>query len=363
MNKVILFIGLLFVITQVLAQDNLGGYNQYPYEHTQLELIQLALTQSTLAQTEPSTKTKSAKTELTQKNQNKNNVYKTRLSSFKPKSWYKKVNYFVTLGQEQRHIDISRQPENEVMKLELFKANYDATLLSFTAGGNVFRRTSMHLDVSLNKFTLKGNIHGIDTEPVKYQRNKSLAELFVEHDLSNRFINGFTLGFDLYYGRDRYRNLGNITTYTDQEYGGGLMVSRKLKFETSDLRFDYIFSYRKAEVDGVEPDQSLNRFHNVLLGYRYQWSYDFSTGFNGRLSYYPNVNKANYWESDFIYSLTSEVNYRLSDSNELSLRMEYMSFGSSDYTHIISLRFEHLFGSKQSKRRRRRYKIPNLLIK
>ena len=284
----------------------------------------------------------------------------TNLKKVKHKLWYTKINYFAQLGQDRRTMAVSRNTANESIKSELFKADYDATLLSFAAGGNLFNQTSVHLELTFNKFTLDGNIIGIDKAPVRYQRNKTLLEFFVEYDLGK----GITLGGDLYYGGDFYKNKGDSEKYYDEEFGGGLLAAYKFKLGTFDTRLDYIFSYRGINSDSIEDGLSSKSFHNLLFSISHQWSYELSTNLNSRVSYYPNYDLSQYWDALYVYALSAEIHYRLWDSDEVSLRIDRTNFVSANsYVNSISLRFEHQFGSKKSKRRKRRHKIPNLLIK
>ena len=284
----------------------------------------------------------------------------TNLKKVKHKIWYTKINYFAQLGQDHRTMAVSRNIENDEINTELFKADYNATLLSFTAGGNLFDRTSVHLELTINKFTLDGNIIGIDNEPVRYQRNKTLLEFFVENDLGK----GITLGGDLYYGGDFYKNEGDSEKYYDEEFGGGLLAAHKFKLGVFDARLDYIFSYRGIHSDSIEDGTSSKSFHNLLFSISHQWTYELSINLNSRVSYYPKYDLSQYWDAPYVYALSAEIHYRLWDSDEVSLRIDRTNFATANsYVNSISLRFEHQFGAKKSKRRKRRHKIPNLLIK
>ena len=291
----------------------------------------------------------------------------TSLKKVKFKPWYTKINYFVLLGQDKRDIAVSRKLESRELDRELenesdselFKADYNATLLSFTAGGNLFNRTSLHFDLTFNKFTLDGDIIGVTKEAVRYQRNKTLVELFVEHDLGK----GVTLGGDLYYGGDYYKNKGEPEKFYDEEFGGGLLASSKFKLGSFDARLDYIFSYRGINPGNNDYEKSSRSFHNLLFSLSHQWSYELSTDLNTRVSYYPDYDLTQYWDAHYVYALATEIHYRVWDSDEVSLRIERMNFAGGSYVNSLSLRFEHQFGAKKSKRRKRRHKIPNLLIK
>jgi hypothetical protein len=287
------------------------------------------------------------------------------LSRAVARPWYEKINYFILLGQEKRDITVSRQPLNLAIDHDGLNADYNSSLLSFTAGGNLFAQTSLHLALTLNRFNLAGNIQTsrddnvYTVEPVEYQRNKTLTELFVEHELSR----GFSVGFDAYYSGDTYRDAEQEGSFLDEEFGAGLLLSRQIKVKLSAYRFDYILSHRRVN-PGVSELKTLKRtFHNAMLTYSYQWNYEFSTDINARLSYYPKYDPLSYWDNDFIYALGVSLNYRLWDRNEVVFKAERMSLGGSDIINILSLTFEHQFGSKTSKRRKRRHKIPQLLIK
>ena len=170
-------------------------------------------------------------------------------SQLKQKPWYKKINVFAELGQEYRNINVSRVSENQVVTSDYFKGDYDATLLSLTLGGNLFRKTSLYLDLTRSRSTLKGDIQTqgkdsfqLEDKAVRYQRNKILTEIFFERQLSQ----GFTAGFDLYYSYDPYANVNKPGSFLDEGYGGGLLLSRQFKLKSSYYRVDYILSHRRV---------------------------------------------------------------------------------------------------------------------
>ena len=287
-------------------------------------------------------------------------------SQLKQKPWYEKVNVFAELGQEYRNINVSRVSENERVTSDYFKGDYDATLLSLTLGGNLFRKTSVYLDVTRSRSILKGHIQTQDKDSfplkdkaVRYQRNKILTEVFFERQLNQ----GFTAGFDLYYSYDPYANVNKPGSFLDEGYGGGLLLSRQFKLKSSHYRVDYILSHRRITPSAKEQDTLSNTFHSALLTYSYQWSYSFSTDINARASYYPKYDDFSYWDTEFVYSLGAEFNYRFWNRNEIVLKAERMDLGDGDSINILALTFEHHFGSQKSKRRKRRHKIPQLLIK
>ena len=312
----------------------------------------------------------SVKTELVEIGAIKLNTVKldtNKLNTIKQRHWTKKINYFVSVTQETRDISINRVPDNKELDLETLMGNYTGTLFSFTAGGNLFKRTSIHFDFTVNSFSLQGDIDGVESEFVQFQRNKSLGELFVEYDLHR----GLTLGFDAYYGADEYRDQGEDEKFKDQEYGGGLLLSRKFKLGPLHNRLDYIYSYRTINIGSIEDGKSSLSFHNVLVAQRWPLTYELALGIDARFSYYPKADRSRYWESSIISSFGLGLDYRIKDKNELFLRLERMSFSDngfgtgpdSGYVNRLSIRLEHRLGSKQSKRRRRRNKAPHLLIK
>ena len=289
-----------------------------------------------------------------------------QFSQLKQKPWYDKVNFFAENGKEYRNIKVSREPENKALISDYFKGDYDSTSLSLTAGGNLFSQTSVYLDFTLNRFTLKGYIKGQGQgsyqpppEPVKYQRNTLLTELFFER----QFSKGFTAGFDFYYSNDPYVNLGEKGSFIDEGYGGGLLLSRQFKLKSSSYRLDYIFSHRRLNPGAKQQETISSTFHSALLTYSYQWSYSFSTDINARVSYYPKYDSFSYWDTQSIYSLGAEFTYRLWGSNEIVLKTERMDLGDGDSINTLALTFEHHFSAQKSKRRKRRHKIPQLLIK
>ena len=285
------------------------------------------------------------------------------------RAWYDKLNYFVWAGAEHKRLDLSRAVTNPAIKSSLLQADYDSQLYSFNAGGNIFDRTSVNMDIAYNKFTLEGDV--VDTnqddvtlaESVRFTRNKLLTELFVEYDLRN----GYTLGTDLYYGVSRYRNRADPvlkdTIFTDKEVGGGLMLSKTFRFEQAELKTEYILSYRRLlPGDPVFSKQS-RTFHNVLLSYNYHWSFDVSIDTFGRYSWYPRYDEGNFWDTKDLFAAGAEVSWRIQDNLVAAFRAERMQYGDGDTLDTVSINIEYQFGASDSKRRKRRRKIPQLLIR
>lgn len=275
------------------------------------------------------------------------------------KAWFSKINYFVAIKQDSRNIHIARKIKDPDINKETLIGTYNSTLLSLTAGGNLFKKTSINLDINLNRYELFGNVDGFYKVPVKYQRRKTLVELFVEYDLGD----AYTLAFDLYYGGDKYKDKGADKVYFDEEKGADVMFSKKYRFDSLNARLDYIFAYRTVDVELIEDGERSRDSHNMLASIIYNFNYEFSTKLSARFSYFPTFSEYNYWEAEYIYSTGAEINYRLGDTDEISIATDVMQYGDDSIVSTFAIRFEHLFGAKTSKRRQRRYKIPNLLIK
>ena len=283
----------------------------------------------------------------------------------KQKPWYSRINYFGNVTRESRKIEASRNTTNLALTNSELLVDYDTWLLSFTLGGNLFKRTSVNWDLTSEQYILEGmlvetNLSGTRNEsPVRFTRHKLLSEWFIEQDLTG----GFTLGADLYHGQSRYRDSRIDEVFTDKEYGGGLLLSKKFTFNSAELRTDYILSYRRLNPgDGMFETQS-RTFHSVLANYHHTFNFDWQADITARYSWYPTFDPENFWDARSIYSLGTEVVYRPWDEHQFALKLEHVWIGDEDTMEIISLNYETEFGAKSDKRRKRRRRIPNLLIR
>jgi len=297
----------------------------------------------------------------------------TRSQRFRGKPWYKKLNYFLSEEQEIREISMISFPLDSTVASEQLEANYKSSRLSFSVGGNLFKDTSVYLDLTFNRFSLDGNIEDNYTDssfsfdkPVSYDRNQTATEMFIEYDLGW----GVSTGLDLYMGGDKFLNSDQGGSSTNKEnnvykeYGVGIQLSKQFTFDSSFYRLDYILSHREIKIRGVMGEEIHNRFHNLISSYHYTLSHAFSTDINARISYYPSYDPSLFWDARYITSVGAEVNYQLFSMNQLSARIERLDFGSSSGSHanVATVRIEHRFGRQSSKRRIRRYKMPNFLI-
>ena len=299
------------------------------------------------------TKKKSFKPKL---NLTKSN--KPRRSALQAKPWYSKISTFASINRERRDIDIKRRSLISSLGTESFTGEANATNLALTSGGQLLKQTSFHLDLTLTDLKLDGLQHAVEDEYVRFKRHKTLTEFFVEHRLSK----DWSIGGDLYYGGDYYRNIGESIRIYDEEMGGGISLERQFKFEAGDARLRYIFSHRKVNLGNNSKDDSSRHFHSILGTFNHQWSFDMSSDINVRWSYYPSVDEFKYWEAKYVWSIGHEFNYRLSNSSEFAFNLDYLAFDDSS-TSTVSLNYRYRFGASESKRRMRRHKIPRLLIK
>ncbi|MCL1123211.1 hypothetical protein [Shewanella surugensis] len=279
--------------------------------------------------------------------------------------WYRKINYYVDLSQEVREIELSRDTHNTALKDSQLHAQYDATILSLTAGGNLLTNTSVHLDLAYEQLTMEGEVIDINqsdyrqSELFTLSRNKMQTELFVEYDLGG----GYTLGGDVYYGESRYKDNGDNQLYRDREMGAGLMFSRQFYFDSADLTLEYIFSHRQVLPGDKAFETQSRNFHNLLNRYRYRWGFDFILDVFTRVSYYPEYDAYNFWDTSLLYSFGSELTYQLGKGMRVSLRAERTELGEGDYINTFFANFEYQFGLNKGKRRLRRRKTPQLLIR
>jgi hypothetical protein len=280
--------------------------------------------------------------------------------NIKQKPWYTKMDYFVSVRRDFVSIAMPKTIEPDS---DLFTIDSDPTDLSFTAGGNLFNRTSIYTEIVTNSNLYKYN----QANPQIQVKSRELrGDILVEHD----FGKGITLGFDLYYAdrSDAYlieyqtydQNI--VQKYTDnvKVFGGDLMTSRTFKFDASDVRLDYNFSYWQSSVNNVDVSR---KFHNVGLSLSKQWSHNISTILSSQLVYFPGDFFALTEHIDIVYMLAAETRYRLGDATEVAVGLERLNFGDSSHINTLSFRFEYQFGVKKSNRRKRRYKIPKPLFR
>ena len=141
------------------------------------------------------------------------------------------------------------------------------------------------------------------------------------------------------------------------------MLSKTFRFEQAELKTEYILSYRRLlPGDPVFSKQS-RTFHNVLLSYNYHWSSDVSIDTFGRYSWYPRYDEGNFWDTKDLFAAGAEVSWRIQDNLVAAFRAERMQYGDGDTLDTVSINIEYQFGASDSKRRKRRRKIPQLLIR
>ncbi len=283
----------------------------------------------------------------------------------KSRPWYKKINYFANVTQEHRNIEVSRQTTQTALANSELLANYNTFLLSFTAGGNLFKNTSINWDLTLEDYRLQGdlvetNVNGSTLEsPVSFDRQKLLSEWFFEYDIAGPY----SIGGDAYHGHSRYRDNDTQQVFTDFEYGAGFLVSRQFRFEQSDLRLDYILSHRILAPGDSRFERQTRTFHNLLASWQYRWHYHLHGSISARVSYFPNVDLTSFWDAKHQSSLATEISYSPWDNHQFNLKLEQVWVGSHDTIQTIGLNYEHEFGLSQTKRRKRSRRIPNLLIR
>ncbi|WP_298774551.1 hypothetical protein [uncultured Shewanella sp.] len=281
------------------------------------------------------------------------------------RDWYQKLNYYLDVAHEVRQIRLSRTPTNLAFKKSELDAQYDVSTVSFTLGGNLFKRTSVYADVIYEQFTLEGEVveHTQSDlaiiEPLMFRRGRGQTELFVEYDVGQ----GGSVGLDGYYGQSQYANNEGGGSYLDQEFGFGLMGAYRFDFDHSDLTLESIFSYRQVLPGDSDFKNVSQHFYSVLTHYRYRFDFALECDIYGRLSYYPAFDPNSFWDTSFLYSVGSELRYRLTPAMSVFFRIEQAQFNRGGQISSALLKFEYQFGLKQGKRRARRNKIPQLLIR
>ncbi|MCY7296504.1 hypothetical protein [Alteromonas sp. a30] len=302
------------------------------------------------------------KQESTEANETETSLVFTKKAQ---KPWYRKINYFGNITRESRSIAASRDTSNLALSNSELLVDYDTWLLSFTMGGNIFKRTSVNWDLTSEQYILEGtlvetNLSGSrNASPVRYTRHKLLSEWFIEHDLSG----GLTVGGDVYHGQSRYRDSRIDAVFTDKEYGGGLLLSKKFNYDNADLGLDYILSYRRLDPGDEVFETQSRTFHSLLANYHHQFNFKWQADISARYSWYPSFDPESFWDARNIYSIASEMVFHPWDAHQFALKFEHVWIGKQDTMKIVSLNYETEFGAKSSKRRKRRRRIPNLLIR
>ncbi|WP_299002150.1 hypothetical protein [uncultured Shewanella sp.] len=281
------------------------------------------------------------------------------------RDWYQKLNYYFDVAHEMRQIRLSRTPMNLALQKSELDAQYDVSTVSFTLGGNLFNRTSVYADIIYEQFKLEGEVIEQTQsdlaiiEPLMFRRGRGQTELFVEYDLGQRG----SVGLDGYYGQSQYANNEGGGSYLDQEFGFSLMGAYRFDFEHSDVTLESIFSYRQVLPGDSDFNNVSQHFYSLLSHYRYRFDFALEWDLHGRLSYYPAFDPNSFWDTSFLYSVGSELRYRLTPAMSVFLRLEQAQFNAGGQISSALLKFEYQFGLKQAKRRARRSKIPQLLIR
>jgi|GEM_PF-5812412 len=287
------------------------------------------------------------------------------LTRKRARPWHSKLSYFAAINREWRAIRVSRETANSAIAQSEMAVDYQATVASFTVGGNILPKTQLFWDLTSEKYVLAGEL--IDTgitgvqnsSTLRFERYKLLSEWFAETDLSN----GWSLGADLYHSRSRYRDSVTDEVFTDKEYGASLLVSKTLVFAAAQWRFDYVLSHRRLSSGDSSFSDETRTFHNLLSTYQYRWHFRWQSQLTLRGSYYPQVDRNSFWEATQVYGAGAELNYFPDVGHQLSLKAEQLWLGSEDTFRILQLNYEYQFGVSKTKRRKRQRRIPQLLIR
>ncbi|TMP41785.1 hypothetical protein CWB96_06225 [Pseudoalteromonas citrea] len=277
--------------------------------------------------------------------------------------WYKKVNYFAHVSQQKQDLRLSRHPSNRAIHTDKFSGEHSALIATASVGGKLFKRSIVYADLLIDKTQLKGDIRregeSMSTDFVDYQRYKSQVEIFYEFALTSQL----SIGADLYFASEQYRQSMHPKTRKDKYAGGAVVFSMKPQSINNQFDIDYILSYRHLSPGSAQLASQSQVFHTVLLHYQFYSAHALNAYLSGRVSYFPQYDPNSYWESHAFYVLSTHIEYRLTDTSLLSMRLERGFKGQGQSMQTWAVNYEYRFGVTKTKRRKRRYKMPNLLIK
>ncbi|MCF6440727.1 hypothetical protein L1077_14925 [Pseudoalteromonas luteoviolacea] len=275
--------------------------------------------------------------------------------------WHKKVNYFGNISAYQQSISLSREPTNQAISRDSFKGDSNTFEGRFSAGGKLLSKGSIYTELTLDQTELKGQISRIGAaqfiDSVNYRRHKTRLEVFYEYDLTH----GYAIGVDIYAGAEQYKHQQN--RFTDKELGGAVLLSHSKRWQNANLDFDYIISYRELDFESASLDDTSQVYHSFLVEYGYQFTHFLNLYIGGRHSVFPNYVEHSYWRSQSQQALMSEAEYRLDSSASIAVKFEKLWLSNGGHTHTLFVKYEYRFGGKNTKRRKRKYKTPNLLIR
>nr|AHX39707.1 hypothetical protein [Pseudoalteromonas luteoviolacea] len=275
--------------------------------------------------------------------------------------WHKKVNYFGNISAYNQSISLRREPVNQAISRDVFTGDSNTLEGRFSAGGKLFSSGSIYAELTLDHTKLKGQISRVGEaqfiDSVNYRRHKSRLELFYEYDLSH----GYAFGVDVYAGAEQYQH--QQSRFKDKELGGAILLSHQQRFENAKVDLDYVLSFRELNFESESLDDTSQVYHSLLIEYGYQFSHFLTLYVGGRHSVFPNYIERSYWGSQSQQALVSEAEYRLDASTLITVKFEKLWLSNSGHTHTLSAQYEYKFGGKNTKRRKRKYKTPNLLIR
>ncbi|KZN36529.1 hypothetical protein N480_17670 [Pseudoalteromonas luteoviolacea S2607] len=288
-------------------------------------------------------------------------IFSQKNAKVETRNWQEKLNYFGGLSTQRQSLSLGRQPVNPVIESDNFEGDATTIEANLSIGGKLFPAGSIYTELTLDQTELEGEISRIGaarfSDFVDYRRYKSRLEVFYEH----AFEYGVSVGIDLYGGSERYRQ--KDSSITDKELGGAFIASKLIKLGVAELDFDYVASYRRLLPGNRESTARGQVYHSILTEYAYPWTGRLRGLIGARVTWFPNHNPLGYWGSQGQYALSSELAYRFRNNSLLALQLEKLWLSNNRSTLTIAMKFEYRFGSYKTKRRKRNYKVPNLLIR
>ncbi|KZN57743.1 hypothetical protein [Pseudoalteromonas luteoviolacea] len=288
-------------------------------------------------------------------------IFSQKSAKIETRTWQEKLNYFGSVSTQRQSLSLGRQPVNSAIESDSFDGDATAIEANLSIGGKLFPSGSIYTELTLDQTELEGEISRVGearfSDFVGYRRYKSMLEVFYEH----AFEHGVSVGVDIYGGSERYRQ--KDSSITDKEMGGAFIASKLIKLGVAELDIDYVASYRRLIPGNRESAARGQVYHSILTEYAYPLTGQLSGFIGARVSWFPNHNPLGYWGSQGRYALSSELAYRFQGSSLLALQLEKLWLSNNRSILTIAMKFEYRFSSYKTKRRKRNYKVPNLLIR
>lgn len=276
------------------------------------------------------------------------------------KSWHDRLKYSVSLRRATEDVTM---PTSPLPDSELFPIDLEPLDITFSAGGNLFEKTSIFGEISYNQFDAFAKqrrlYYIVDSNQIK-------ADLLVERD----FDDGISFGADLFYAdrSDKYHTFVQAQEQTMEfrhsddfeSWGSDLMAAKTFYQDNYNVRLHYNFSVWTLDRNG---SVITRKYHGVAASLYNQWTPTISTSISVQGLYFPGHFFVVSESINHAHLYSAEISYRLKESTEISLGAERLTFGARSDIVNFSLRIEYQFGVTKTKRRKRRYKVPTSLYR